>query len=91
MSTDTPTSSRWNVGVVGIAFVALFLASTFAGGSDLGGPDQPVDVVAQDLAENRLDGLRFSARLIGLSADAVYRFIGGLCKRLWANSSSGAV
>jgi hypothetical protein len=79
------------VGAAGIVFVVLFLASTFVGGSDLGGPDQPADVIARDLSENRLDGLQFSAGLIGLSAVAGYWFVGGLCRRLWARSSSGAV
>ena len=90
MLSDSSRWSRWDVGVAGIAFVVLFLASTFVGGSDLGGPDQPAEVIAQDLSENRLDVLQFSAGLIGLSAIAGYWFIGGLCRRLSTRSSSGA-
>lgn len=91
MSSDLSKRSRWDVGVAGMAFVVLFLASAFFGGSDLGGPDQPAEVIARDLSENRLDGLRISAALIGLSAIAGYWFVGGLCRRLSARSSSGAV
>lgn len=71
--------------------MVLFLASTFVGGSTLGGPDQSAEVIARDLSENRLDDLRVSAGLIGLSAIAGYWFVGGLCRRLSARSSSSAV
>lgn len=84
-------SRRWSqrsVGIAGIAFVVLFLASTFVGGSDLGGPDQPAERIARDLSENRLDSLGWSAGLVGLSAVAGYWFVGGLHQRLAARSSS---
>ncbi|MDX1450710.1 MAG: hypothetical protein R3246_16800, partial [Acidimicrobiia bacterium] len=91
LSSHSSKQSHRDVGVAGIAFVVLFLASTFVGGSDLGGPDQPAEVVAQDLSENRLDALPVSAGLIGLSAIAGYWFVGGLCGRLSTRSSSSAV
>lgn len=80
-------SHRW-VGVAGVAFVVLFFASTFVGGSDLGGPDQPAGTIARDFSENRLDGLRTSAALVGMSAIAGYCFVGGVCRRLSTSSSS---
>lgn len=83
--------SQWTVGATGIAFVVLFLVSTFIGGSDLGGPDQPAEVIARDMSENRLEGLRLSAGLIGLSAVAGYWFVGGLYQRLSMRSSAAAL
>ena len=81
---------QWSVGVAGVAFVVLFLASTFVGASDLGGPDQPAETIARDMSENRLDSLSSAAGLVGLSAVAGYWFVGGLHHRLAARSSSFA-
>lgn len=91
MLAHSSKSPYWVVGAAGVAFVALFLASTFVGGSELGGPDQPAEVIAQDLSENRLGDLRLSAGLVGLSAIAGYWFVGGLCRGLSTRSSSAAV
>jgi hypothetical protein len=90
MSVDSVSGSHRWVGIAGLAFVSLFLASAFVGASELGGPDQPADTIARDFSENRLDGLRLSAAFVGLSAVAGYAFVGGLSRRLAAESSSAA-
>lgn len=82
--------SQWSVGVAGVLFVVLFLASTFVGASDLGGPEQPAETIARDMSRNRLHSLRGGAGLVGLSAVAGYWFVGGLLHRLAARSSSFA-
>lgn len=82
--------AQWVVGVAGIAFVGLFLISTFFGASDLGGPDKPAETIARDMSASRLDGLRVAAGLIGLSAIAGYWFVGGLHRRLASRSSPSA-
>jgi hypothetical protein len=78
-------------GSAGVAFVVLFVAATFVGGSELGGPDQSAETVARDLSENRLAGLRLHAGLVGLSAVAGYWFVADLHRRLAARSESAAV
>jgi hypothetical protein len=77
-------------GLSGVAFVALFMGSTFLGGSDLGGPDQPSGVIARDLLENRHGGLRPSIVLVGLAALAGTWFVGDLHRRLLSVSRSTA-
>lgn len=90
MSVDSVRGSHRWVGVAGLAFVSLFLASAFIGVSELGGPDQPAETIARDFSENRLDRLGMSAAFVGLSAVAGYLFVGGLSRRLAAESSSAA-
>lgn len=90
-ATASATRAHWLGGAAGIAFVVLFLAASFAGGSDLGGPDQSAATIARDLSENRMGGLRLHAALVGLSAVAGYWFIGDLHSRLSARSDSAAV
>lgn len=85
-------SDRGRLGVAasGVAFVGLFLAATFFGASELGGPDQPATTIARDLSEHRIDGLRLGAALVGLSAVAGYWFVAGLYRRLSASRASVA-
>jgi hypothetical protein len=78
-------------GAAGIAFVLLFLAATFVGGSELGGPDQTAETIARDLSENRIDGLRLHAALVALAAVTGYWFVAEVHKRLSARSDSVAV
>ena len=85
------TRAQWLGGLAGIAFVVLFLAASFAGGSELGGPDQSAETIARDLTENRMSGLRLHAALVGLSAVAGYWFVGDLHRRLAARTDSAAV
>ncbi len=89
VSTDSARAGRLGA-AAGVAFVLLFLASTFVGGSEFGGPDQPAEAIARDLTHNRMDGLRISAALVGLSAVAGYWFIGDLHRRISAASNSTA-
>lgn len=89
MPTQSVADSKWGA-MTGIALVLLFLASTFAGGSELGGPDQTAETIARDLSRNRMDDLRINAGLVGLSAVAGYWFVGDLHRRLSATSTSTA-
>jgi hypothetical protein len=82
--------THWSVGASGSAFVLLFLLATFAGGSELGGPDAPAGVIARDMTD-RISGLPLNAALVGLSAVAGYLFIGGLHRTLSERSRSSAV
>jgi hypothetical protein len=77
-------------GAAGMAFVALFLASPFFGGSTFDGPDQTGEAIARDLAENRFDGLGLNIALIGLAAVAGFWFVAALHRRLHGQHASTA-
>jgi hypothetical protein len=77
-------------GFAGVAFVALFMTSVFFGGSDLGGPDQSSEVIAQDLFDNRYGGLRPNIALVGLASFAGIWFVADVHRRLLSISRSAA-
>jgi hypothetical protein len=79
---DSARRGDWLGGGAGIVFVVLFLASPFFGGSSFSGPDQTGRAIAQDLVDNRFEGLSVSIALVSLAAVAGYWFVGAVHQRL---------
>ena len=77
-------------GAAGVAFVVLFLASPFFGGSSFPGPDQTGEAIARDLADNRYGGLGINVVLVGLASVAGFWFVSAVHQRLNKTSSSTA-
>lgn len=87
MSRSANLQSRLG-GVIGVAFVGLFVASGFVGTSELSGVDQTGEAIARDLLENRHDGLQTSVFLLSLATIVGFWFLGLLYDRLTARTRS---
>ena len=89
---EIASGSKWSEragGVAGVAFVSLFLASGFSGGSSFSGYDNSAAAVAGDLAK-RHEGLETSVALVGLAVIAGLWFVGAVHMRVTSRGSSAA-